>query len=43
MVDDNFIGTHADHIDHTKQLLRAIIDSGIRKQWIAQVTINFGD
>jgi radical SAM superfamily enzyme YgiQ (UPF0313 family) len=43
MVDDNFIGTRQDHIDRTKELLRAIIDSGIRKQWIAQVTINFGD
>jgi radical SAM superfamily enzyme YgiQ (UPF0313 family) len=43
MVDDNFIGTRKDHIDHTKQLLRAIIDSGVRKQWIGQVTINFGD
>jgi radical SAM superfamily enzyme YgiQ (UPF0313 family) len=43
MVDDNFIGTRKDHIDHTKDLLRAIIDSGIRKRWIAQVTINFGD
>jgi radical SAM superfamily enzyme YgiQ (UPF0313 family) len=43
MVDDNFIGTRKDHIDHTKELLRAIIASGIRKQWIAQVTINFGD
>jgi radical SAM superfamily enzyme YgiQ (UPF0313 family) len=43
IVDDNFIGTRKDHLDHTKGLLRAMIDSGIRKQWIAQVTVNFGD
>lgn len=43
IVDDNFIGTRKDHIAHTKKLLRAMIDSGVRKKWIAQVTINFGD
>jgi radical SAM superfamily enzyme YgiQ (UPF0313 family) len=43
IVDDNFIGTRADHIAHTKKLLKAIIASRIRKRWIAQVTLNFGD
>ncbi len=43
IVDDNFIGTRKDHLEHTKKLLQAIIDSGVKKKWIAQVTINFGD
>jgi radical SAM superfamily enzyme YgiQ (UPF0313 family) len=43
IVDDNFIGTRKDHIAHTKKLLQAMIDSGVKKKWIAQVTINFGD
>jgi len=43
IVDDNFIGTRKEHISRTKDLLRAIIASGIRKKWIAQVTLNFGD
>ncbi|HUI92334.1 MAG TPA: radical SAM protein [Chitinivibrionales bacterium] len=42
-VDDNFIGTRTDHIVRAKELLRAIIGSGIRKKWIAQVTMNFCD
>jgi len=42
-VDDNFIGTRKEHIARAKELLTAIIESGIRKKWIAQVTINFGD
>jgi radical SAM superfamily enzyme YgiQ (UPF0313 family) len=43
VVDDNLIGTRTDHIARAKELLRAIIESGIRKKWIAQVTMNFGD
>ncbi|MBD3418911.1 MAG: radical SAM protein [Chitinivibrionales bacterium] len=43
VVDDNFIGTRKEHIERTKNLLRAIIVSGIKKKWIAQVTLNFGD
>lgn len=43
VVDDNFIGTRKEHISRTKDLLRAMIESGIRKKWIAQVTLNFGD
>jgi radical SAM superfamily enzyme YgiQ (UPF0313 family) len=43
VVDDNFIGTRSDHIARAKELLKAMIESGIRKKWIAQVTMNFGD
>ncbi len=43
IVDDNFIGTRKDHISRAKDLLRAMIASGIRKKWIAQVTLNFGE
>ncbi|MBD3315674.1 MAG: radical SAM protein [Chitinivibrionales bacterium] len=43
LVDDNLIGTRKEHISRTKDLLRAIIASGIQKKWIAQVTLNFGD
>ena len=43
IVDDNLIGTRTDHIARAKELLRAMIESGIRKKWIAQVTMNFGD
>lgn len=43
VVDDNFIGTRAEHIDYTKALLRAMIDAGLHKRWIAQVTINIAD
>lgn len=42
-VDDNLIGTRSDHIAHAKELFRAIIASGVRKKWVAQVTLNFGD
>ncbi len=42
-VDDNLIGTRRDHLERTKELFRAIIRSGIRKRWAAQVTINMGD
>jgi radical SAM superfamily enzyme YgiQ (UPF0313 family) len=42
-VDDNLIGTSRAHIARAKELFRAIIASGIRKKWIAQVTINMGD
>ncbi len=43
VVDDNLIGTRKEHIAHAKELLRSMIGSGVRKKWIAQVTINFGD
>lgn len=43
IVDDNLIGTRKDHITHTKDLFRALIQANIRKKWIAQVTINMAD
>lgn len=43
IVDDNLIGTSATHVARAKELFRAIIAAGIRKKWIAQVTINIGD
>lgn len=43
VVDDNLIGTSVAHIARAKELLRAMIAAGLRKKWIAQVTINMGD
>ncbi len=43
VVDDNLIGTSAAHIARAKELFRAMIAAGLRKKWIAQVTINMGD
>lgn len=43
VVDDNLIGTKADHITRAKDLFRAMIAARLRKEWIAQVTINFAD
>jgi radical SAM superfamily enzyme YgiQ (UPF0313 family) len=43
VVDDNLIGTRAEHIARAKDLFRAMIDADLRKQWIGQVTINFAD
>lgn len=43
VVDDNLIGTKPEHIARAKALFRAIIEARPRKQWIAQVTINFAD
>jgi len=43
VVDDNLIGTRAAHIARAKDLFRAMIEADLRKQWIAQVTINFAD
>ena len=43
VVDDNLIGTRPEHIARAKDLFRAMIDAKLRKQWIAQVTINFAD
>ncbi len=42
-VDDNLVGTRTDHLARTKDLFRAIIGAGIRKKWVAQVTVNMGD
>jgi radical SAM superfamily enzyme YgiQ (UPF0313 family) len=43
VVDDNLIGTSQAHIERAKELFRALARADLRKQWIAQVTINFAD
>ena len=43
VVDDNLIGISADHIARAKDLFRAMIRADLRKEWIAQATINFAD
>ena len=43
VVDDNLIGTRANHIARAKDLFRAMIQADLRKEWIAQATINFAD
>jgi radical SAM superfamily enzyme YgiQ (UPF0313 family) len=43
VVDDNLIGTHPEHIARAKDLFRALAQANLRKEWIAQVTINFSD
>ena len=43
VVDDNLIGTRAEHIDRAKDLFRAMAGAGLRKEWVAQATINFAD
>jgi radical SAM superfamily enzyme YgiQ (UPF0313 family) len=42
-VDDNLIGTRASHIARAKDLFRSIIKADVRKEWVAQATINFAD
>jgi radical SAM superfamily enzyme YgiQ (UPF0313 family) len=43
VVDDNLIGTRPDHIVRAKDLFRAMAAADLRKEWIAQATINFAD
>jgi radical SAM superfamily enzyme YgiQ (UPF0313 family) len=43
VVDDNLIGTRPEHIARAKELFRALIKAKLRKEWIAQATINFAD
>ena len=43
VVDDNLVGIRADHIARAKDLFRAMIQADLRKEWIAQATINFAD
>jgi radical SAM superfamily enzyme YgiQ (UPF0313 family) len=43
VVDDNLVGISADHIARAKDLFRAMIQADLRKEWIAQATINFAD
>jgi radical SAM superfamily enzyme YgiQ (UPF0313 family) len=43
VVDDNLIGTHPEHLARAKDLFRALAQANLRKQWVAQATINFAD
>ncbi len=43
IVDDNLIGTSAAHLERAKEMFRAMIRADLRKNWIAQVTINVAD
>jgi radical SAM superfamily enzyme YgiQ (UPF0313 family) len=43
VVDDNLIGISDAHIARAKDLFRAMIAADLRKEWIAQATINFAD
>jgi radical SAM superfamily enzyme YgiQ (UPF0313 family) len=43
VVDDNLIGTRPEHLTRAKDLFRAMAKANLRKEWIAQVTINFAD
>jgi len=43
VVDDNLIGTRREHIARAKDLFRAMAQANLRKQWVAQASINFGD
>jgi radical SAM superfamily enzyme YgiQ (UPF0313 family) len=43
VVDDNLIGTRVEHIAHAKELFRAMVQADLKKEWIAQTTINFAD
>jgi len=43
VVDDNLVGTLPEHIERAKDLFRALAQANVRKQWIAQATINFAD
>jgi radical SAM superfamily enzyme YgiQ (UPF0313 family) len=43
VVDDNLIGTRPEHIARAKDLFRAMAQANLRKQWVAQASINFAD
>jgi radical SAM superfamily enzyme YgiQ (UPF0313 family) len=43
VVDDNLIGTRPEHLARAKDLFRALARANVRKQWVAQATINFAD
>ena len=43
VVDDNLIGTRPEHIARAKDMFRALAQAKLRKEWIAQATINFAD
>jgi radical SAM superfamily enzyme YgiQ (UPF0313 family) len=43
LVDDNLIGIGPKHIARAKDLFRAMAQANLRKEWVAQATINFAD
>ena len=43
VVDDNLIGTRPEHLARAKDLFREMIRADLRKEWVAQATINFAD
>src|SRR3990172_11746281 len=43
LVDDNLIGTRPQHIARAKDLFRAMAQANLRKEWVAQATVNFAD
>jgi len=43
VVDDNLIGTSSEHIARAKDMFRAMAQAKLRKEWVAQATINFAD
>jgi radical SAM superfamily enzyme YgiQ (UPF0313 family) len=43
VVDDNLIGARPEHIDRAKDMFRAMVRANLRKEWVAQATINFAD
>jgi hypothetical protein len=43
VVDDNLIGVRRRHIARAKGLFRAMAQANLRKEWVAQTTINFAD
>ncbi len=43
VVDDNLIGTRPEHIERAKDLFRQLAAKDLRKEWVAQATINFAD
>jgi radical SAM superfamily enzyme YgiQ (UPF0313 family) len=43
VVDDNLIGTRTEQIARAKDMFRALAQAKLRKEWVAQATINFAD
>ncbi len=43
VVDDNLIGTSRRHIERAKELFRTMIHANLKKEWVAQASINFAD
>jgi radical SAM superfamily enzyme YgiQ (UPF0313 family) len=43
VVDDNLVGIRPEHIARAKELFRAMIKAKLKKEWVAQTTINFAD